>query len=118
MIYATAIIVLLLVVDLATDLRRWYAGKPINHVRGALLRVPAFGAACWLEPYATGLFLVGYFILFNGLIAVLKGHGWLYVGSTSWIDRMLRKLPGKWAYVVLQAVMVAAAIWIYTKKPG
>lgn len=114
MIYSSAIILITLVIDILTDLRLWMNKKTINHTRGALLRLIGFIPACWLTPAATGLFLAVYFVLFNGILAVLKGLPWLYIGTTSKLDRLLNRMP-KWGYVALQAAVLAGGVIWYIK---
>lgn len=111
MIYGIAIAVITLVIDLWTDIKRWTDGRGVSHVRGAALRaiglIPASILLGWWAPLMLGL----YMILFNGILARLKGLSFWYLGTTSAIDRLLNRLP-KWGYIALQGVLLAGSVLI------
>lgn len=92
MIYAFAIFAITLVIDLITDVHRYQSRKPVNHARGAALRLIGLVPACILGgwkfiPFA----LLGYWILFNGLFNIFIGQEWFYKGETAKLDRLERR---------------------------
>lgn len=115
MIYGIAIAVITLVIDLVTDLKRWMDGRGVNHLRGAALRCIGLLPACLLAGWWAPLMLVAYWVLFNGILARLKGLPFWYLGTTSVIDRTLSRLP-KWGYIALQGVLLITSILIYAYR--
>lgn len=103
MIHAFAIFTLTLVIDLFTDVRRYYDSKPINHARGAALRLLGLVPACILGGWVFIPFaFFGYWVLFNGLYNVFIGQDWWYVGGKSNLDKVERKYPAiTWAKYIL-----------------
>lgn len=102
MIYGIVLFVITLAIDLATDYRRWLRRTAVNHTRGVWLRliglIPAgvllsvaegqIQPQIWAVPSA--MFFT-YWVLFNGIFALLIGQNWGYVGDTSAMDRWERK---------------------------
>ena len=94
MIWGILIFIAVLVIDLWTDVDRYFDGRKVNHTRGAIFRViglaPAVYFMGWLS--APMLFFL-YIILFNGLYNTFIGQKWEYVGDTAKMDRLQRKYP-------------------------
>jgi len=102
MIYAVLLFILVLSVDLVTDVRLYDKGLQPNKTRGALLRVIGL-APCvyWLGPWSIpGLFFL-YLILFNGFYNILIGQPWEFLGTTSKIDLFLARFPVYLKYLFL-----------------
>lgn len=83
---------LTLIVDVYTDNKRW--GR-INHLRGAILRVPAFVLDVIIWP-PNALLIAAYWGLFDIAINKVRKLPLDYVGETAWLDRMQRKYGGIW----------------------
>jgi len=96
MILSAIIFLAILGVDLLTDLRRYLKREKINHVRGFLLRIAGLIPSVVFLPHdhVLGAAVEGllYMTLFNGLFNIMIGQNWFYIGSTSWIDKQMRKL--------------------------
>lgn len=101
---AALIIAATLVADIYTDLRRW--GR-INHIRGAWLRVPSAIIAAIINPWSLVLWLA-YWPLFDMWLAIGRRLPVLYVGETSWLDKLQQR--GKWLIAVKWGLGVAAVI--------
>lgn len=99
-------------IDIFTDLKLWKKEKPVNHFRGALLRLIGLFPACFFGQWFSGVLIVGYWIIFNSAISKLKGLSFWYVGNTSSMDKFINRFP-KWVYPLAQVVLLAGAIWIY-----
>lgn len=113
MIYGLAIFILTLIIDLATDYRRWLKRKPVRHNLGGWLRciglVPA-GVLLSVSPQlqiqpqiwaVPGAMVFTYWILFNGIYGLLIASNWWFLGTTSKLDRYER--THKWVTVVKYA---------------
>lgn len=116
-----------LIVDLITDYRRHLSKKPINHTKGFFLRlaglIPAIlflpGLKVWESGwglnqfvdtvYGAGMIGMLYLILFNGIFGVLIAGNFFFLGTTSKIDRLMRRL-GIWAWVIQYGLLVAFTI--------
>jgi len=102
MIYAVLLFILVLAVDLVTDVRLYDKGLQPDKFRGAILRTVGL-APCvyWLGPWSIpGLFFL-YLILFNGFYNILIGQRWEFLGTTSKIDLFLARLPRFLKYILL-----------------
>jgi hypothetical protein len=121
-IYAIILLAATLTIDLATDYRRWLRGKPINHKRGAVLRliglIPAvvllsWHGSLWLIIAATLMTGLLYMNLFDGLFNILRGFPWFYAGSNGPEDGVIENLlqEYQWLQVVKIIGAVAATIW-------
>lgn len=95
MIYGLTIFIVVLAVDLFTDVRLYYQKKKVNHTRGAVLRcaglAPAVYFLGWPAIPAMGF---TYLILFNGLYNVLIGQKWGFIGTSAKLDKWQRR--NKW----------------------
>jgi hypothetical protein len=109
-IISIAIFLAVLVIDLWTDLHRYFAGKEINHARGLILRIIGLIPSVYFLPHdrAIGAVIEAllYMTLFNGLWGVFIGHGWFYLGHTAWIDRQMRRF-GVMGYVFQYGILLA-----------
>lgn len=104
MIPALAIWLAVLVIDLLTDYHQW---AKVNHIRGALLR--CIGLAIPAVLYLPTLYLLPlYHVLFNGILASMKGLGWFYVGTTARLDRLIRRFPI--LYLIIYALATVGVI--------
>lgn len=110
MIYGWVIWLLILAVDLYTDIHR----LKVNHIRGGLLRCIGLVPVLWLVPWwQWPLMLTGYMVLFNGLWNALKRLPWFRIGETAWSDRMMRRWP--WLLKALYGLFVGSAILFILK---
>lgn len=95
MIWGAAIFVLVLVVDLYTDVRLFYKKRKVNHGRGAILRCIGLAPAVYLLGWwVIPAMFFWYLILFNGFYNILINQKWEYVGITAKMDKWQRK--NKW----------------------
>lgn len=114
MIIAWLIWLATLVIDLFTDVRRYYQRRAVDHTRGAVLRLFGLVPACALGGWAfIPVALFGYWILFNGLYNVFTGRRWFYVGGTANLDKLERRYP--WIVWVKYLAFLTSII-IYAKS--
>jgi len=103
MIWGIIIFVITLAVDLATDYLLWLHKKPVNHFRGALLRLTGLIPSVLLMPgnwiLAAGMEGFLYLILFNGLFGILIAKNFFYLGETSVFDRIMKAIS-PWGFIV------------------
>jgi hypothetical protein len=128
-LYAIILFTATLTIDLATDYRRWLRGKPINHTRGAVLRLigllPAvvllsWHGSFWLIVAATLMTGFLYINLFDGLFNILRGFPWFYPGSDGPEDGVVENLLQKYPWLQAVKVMgaVVAIVWyVIIKSP-
>jgi hypothetical protein len=83
-----------LVADLWTDYRMYLTGKPVNHIRGAWLRLIGLVPAALLIGWPGVVTLFSYWAIFDVCYALLIGQKWNYIGTTSWLDKQQRVFPG------------------------
>jgi len=102
MIYSVLLFVLVLAVDLITDVWLYREGAQPDKFRGTILRCIGL-APCvyWLGWRSVPLIFFLYLILFNGFYNLLIGQRWEFLGTTSIIDRYLAKLPRILKYILL-----------------
>lgn len=111
MILAFIITVLLLIIDLYTDLR----AKKVNHFRGGLLRAPVFVADYFLADGSfTFVLAAAYWLFFDMSFAISRRKHPLWLGTTGLLDRLQAPLP-YWARGVLKGGLLIFSIYIYTK---
>jgi hypothetical protein len=113
MIWGILIWIATIMIDLVTDHRLRLKKRPVNHARGALLRLVGLVPATILIPFeAIGIVWFGYWVAFEGLNNLMNGQKWGYVGETAWIDKMTRKYPViKWLkYIGLAASIVIVCV--------
>lgn len=115
MIYGILIFLATISADLITDVGRYYDKKKVNHTRGALLRLIGIVPAAYFMGWVSApMLLFWYWVLFNGLYNVFIGKEWEFVGTTAWIDRMIRKHP--WINWVKYGGLVNATILYFWLK--
>lgn len=103
------IILLTLAIDLYTDTR---PTAKVKHLRGALLRVPSFALAAWLNPWSM-LLAFTYWAAFDLLFGFIKHRNIWYLGTRSWLDKLQRRYP--WLVevkVVLGVTSLILYIWL------
>lgn len=94
MIWGIVIFALTLIVKLVFDLKQHNSGKPINHKLEAVFVAVALTGASFLAGWKSApMFFFGFWVLFDGLFAVLIGQSFFYVGTTSALDKLQRKYP-------------------------
>lgn len=98
------IILLTLAIDLYTDTR---PTTKVKHLRGALLRVPSFALAAWLNPWSL-LLAVTYWAAFDLLFGYIKHRNIWYLGTRAKLDKMQRRYP--WLVPVKFVVGVGAVV--------
>lgn len=86
-----------LVYDLYTDLKLWKEDKPIDHIRGSILRAIGLIPAILLIGWPSFLFVLAlYWLLFDGLFNLKRNFGWWFTGSDdeddAKTDDLLQKL--------------------------
>lgn len=117
MIVSIIIFVMVLVIDLFTDLRLFKKGKPVNHKVGAALRlagfIPIYFLLGWqIIPFAGFL----YWLLFDGLYNVFRGFGWWFTGSDDKddanTDNFLQHLS-KWQHITLKIAGLIGSLLLY-----
>lgn len=85
----TLIIAATMAIDVYTDTR---PTTKVKHLRGALLRVPSFAVAAWLDPWSL-LLALPYWGLFDMLFGWVKHGKPLYLGTRSKVDLLQRRYP-------------------------
>lgn len=95
MIWGLAIFILVLAVDLYTDVRLFYKKRKVKHGRGAVLRCIGLAPAVYLLGWlAIPSMFFWYLILFNGFYNILINQKWEFLGTTAKMDKWQRK--NKW----------------------
>jgi hypothetical protein len=111
MIYGLAIFFIVLAVDLFTDIRLYYKNKKVNHIRGAIFRVIGLAPAVWLMGWLSiPMLFFAYLILFNGTYNIFINRPWEFLGTTSELDRLQKKIPKFIKYLLL-----IISIYLYVK---
>lgn len=83
-----------LAMDLITDHRLRLQKRPVNHLRGALLRLIGLVPVTILLPFEwIGVVWFGYWVIFEGLNNLMNGQLWDYIGETAWSDKLIRRHP-------------------------
>lgn len=117
MIWSVVIFFAVLVIDLVTDFRRFKKGEKINHLRGLLLRIIGLVPSVYLLPHdrilGAGLEAILYLALFNGVWGLMIKRNWFYLGSTSKMDIIQKKL-GAWGFVI-QYIILIVLFYFYFK---
>lgn len=85
------------IIDVYTDNKRW--GK-INHLRGAILRVPSFIIDIIIWP-PNALLIAAYWGMFDIAINKVRKLPLDYVGETAWLDKMQRRYSVIWLLKVV-----------------
>lgn len=115
MTWSAIIFFAILVIDLWTDLKRYFSGKTINHARGLALRIIGLVPSVYLLPHdhAIGAAIEAllYMTLFNGLWGVFTGNGWFYLGHTAIIDKLMNRFK-PWS-ILLQYLILGWLILMY-----
>jgi hypothetical protein len=93
---AILIFLLTLAIDIWTDYKFWKRNIPVDHTRGAILRliglVPVLFLLGW---YSIPLVGFAYWILFDGIYNLARGFKWWFTGSDDKDDAMLDNLLQK-----------------------
>ena len=100
------IILATLVVDLVTDIRRWYKGGNINHTRGMILRGIGFVPAAIINPWSAMLALT-YWMIFDTGFSLGTKRGLFYLGDAK-LDRLQKN--NKWIWVGKYVTGIAAVV--------
>lgn len=110
---AIACFATVLILDLRSDYLLWKRNKPVNHIRGAVIRtlglIPSililslpmtamsFGQVFLKLLLVSGVIFGAWWILFDGIYNRLRGYGWWFNGSIdlddAWLDKFLRNMP-------------------------
>lgn len=112
MILGLIIYIATLVIDIVTDYNVWLHKRTVNHYRGALLRLIGLVPAMWLlRWWGLGL-LFSYWMLMDSIFGTLIARTPLYVGTTSYLDRLQRRNP--WVIVSKFAFGLAGLVLFIT----
>jgi hypothetical protein len=118
---AILLFILTIGIDLYTDYKIWKKDepikKPVNHLRGSLLRliglVPAIILLGWVS-----LFLIGflYWFLFDGLFNRIRKFDWWFTGSDgikdAKSDNFIRKLK-VWQHQTIKITGIVLSLVVY-----
>lgn len=133
-IAGVTIFVATLFLDLKTDLKLWRAEKPIDHKRGALVRlvglIPAVILVGWVPFHnvwtfisITMFFLFTYWTIFDGMFNIKRSFGWWTTGSDdpddAKLDNILQRMTvkeQKWLKIGGIVLFLVCAIIIETTK--
>lgn len=109
------------IIDLYTDFNLWKENKPVNHKRGAILRLLGLIPANILIGLAA-IPLLGslYWFLFDGFYNVLRGFNWWFTGSNdvddAKTDDFLQRLkPWQHQAIKIGAIILSLTFYLMVK---
>lgn len=119
MIYALALFIITLIIDLYTDLRLFYKKKKVSHGRGAALRLIGLVPAIYLMGWPA-ILMVGfwYWFLFDSLYNAFRGYSIWFTGSDdkddAKSDNFLQRLK-LWQHIAIKlgGVVVSTAFYLW-----
>lgn len=104
---AALIILLTLAIDLYTDTRET---TKVKHLRGALLRVPSFAVAAWLNPWSL-LLAFTYWAAMDTAVGWIKHGKPLYLGKRSKLDRLQHRYPAvRWVKYIAGVLAIVTYV--------
>ncbi len=120
------VFLLALVFDMETDAALIARGKPVNHLRGALLFAPVLALAWWLTGSVVWMphLLAMRWLMFDYLLNIRRGlDGLRYIGLSAdkepdaLTDRILEKIGWRWALAVKLFFCVLSIAMLITIRP-
>lgn len=102
------IILLTLAIDVYTDTR---PTTKVKHLRGALLRVPSFAVAAWLNPWSA-LLALPYWAAMDTAVGWIKHGKPLYLGTRAKLDRLQHRYPVvRWVKYISGVLAIIIYVW-------
>lgn len=112
---AIILFVLTITGKLIIDLNLYYSGGVNNHTLGAAMVVICLVACTLLAGWRSSvMWFFGFWALFDSLWGLFTGNGFLYLGTTAWLDQLQKE--HHWIQIAKYVLAVAGTAWYVLKS--